>query len=358
MSAPVKQIVMLQGMGNNERGWARLVSRFGRVILIQQGHIEHVEVWENGDCTYRGPERRPTRSRLWHEITFSAPTMWNCIASTLRATRGVKLDLVVGSNYGMGLPALALRLFGKTRKVVCLVTDYMPIRGPFSVRLHRWISAVLMRFVARSADEVWAVSPRIPTAQANPNRFVVPICLDENEPPAGPREEVGYIGFPSPDHALDVLFDICQRHSFRLNIIGDSPYLQSIRHLAPPGTLFHGILNDEARVNQILGRCFCGYAVYRNTGPESYSYYGIPSKTFYCFASNTPVVTTDTAHFTRQIEEYGVGRVVEPVPAQIEQAMLQLKRDYPAYAEAIRTFRAHWNAAAEQFHRERLARLL
>jgi len=52
----MKQIVMLQGMGNNERGWARLVSRFGRVTLIQQGMIQHVEVWENETKVFDGPE--------------------------------------------------------------------------------------------------------------------------------------------------------------------------------------------------------------------------------------------------------------------------------------------------------------
>ena len=42
-----KYIVLLQGMSNYERGWARLVSKFGRTTLIQQGIIQHVEVWEN-----------------------------------------------------------------------------------------------------------------------------------------------------------------------------------------------------------------------------------------------------------------------------------------------------------------------
>jgi glycosyltransferase involved in cell wall biosynthesis len=361
-------IVMLQGMGNSERSWARLVSRFARVVLIQQGHIEHVEVWEDEQCSYRGPERTLARTRFWYDITFGLPIMWRCIGSTLRATRGARIDLVIGANHSMGLPGLVLRTLGKARKTVCFITDFMPIRGSWATRLHRRISTALLRLVARRADEVWAVSSRIPTAKVNPRWAVVPIPLDErpvSPAPApagapgetGSRDEIGYIGFPTPDHALDVLFDVCKRHSFRLNIIGESPYLESIRHLAPPGTVYHGILNDEDRVHEILARCFCGYAVYRRTGPEGYSYYGIPSKTFYCFASTTPVVITDTAEFTQTIAKKGVGRVVEPVPDQIEQAILQLKRDYPAYAEAIRRFRAEWNARSDQFHRARLGQL-
>jgi hypothetical protein len=109
------------------------------------------------------------------------------------------------------------------------------------------------------------------------------------------------------------------------------------------------------KIGAILSRCFCGYAVYRKTGPQSYSYYGIPSKVLQFFASNTPVVTTNTAHFTQTIGEFGVGRVVEPTPEHIEGAVLDLKTGFAGYYEAINRFRAVWNSKAEQFHAARFA---
>lgn len=353
----MKQIVMLQGMGNNERGWARLVSKFGRVTLVQLGIIQHVEVWENEAKIFNGPETSVMNTRQFDEMTFSSLTIFRSIARCLEQAKGEKIDVLIAANYSGGLAALILRLFGRTRKVVLTVSDFLPPRGSLAVRLHRRVTAALTRFAARHADEVWTVSPRIPTATVNPKNFVFPICLDDNQVPAGSREEIGYIGFPSPDHALEVLFEIASRHDLRLNIVGQSPYLDSIKHLAPRATVFHGTLSDPKEVNAILSRCFCGYAVYRNTGPQSYSYYGIPSKTFYYFASNTPVVTTNTAHFTPRIEEFGVGRVVEPKPAEIEQAILQIKAEFPKFYEAIGHFRTTWNANAENFHRERFAAL-
>jgi glycosyltransferase involved in cell wall biosynthesis len=353
----MKQIVMLQGMGNNERGWARVASAFGRVVLIQQGMIQHVEIWENGQCTFRGPETSVVSTRKLDEITFSSFTMLRSIARCRENTRGQKVDAIIAANYSMGLAALLLRAFGKTRRTIVLLTDFLPIRGSLAVRLHRCLTGWLGRFVARHADEVWTVSPRIPMVSENPRNFVAPIVLEDNGTPAGRREEIGYIGFPSPDHALEILFDVARRHGLRLNIIGQSPYLDAIRAQAPAGTVFHGTLNDPVKINEILARCFCGYAVYRNTGAQSYSYYGIPSKTFYYFASNTPVVTTNTAHFTQNIEKFGVGRVVEPQPEQIEAAVLQLKEQFQQYYEAIQRFRQTWNAAVEQFHRERFSDL-
>jgi hypothetical protein len=353
----MKHFVMLLGIGNNERGWARLVSQFGQVTLIQQGMIQHVETWKNGERTYIGPDKSLMRTRFWDEISFSALTFWRSLARVREQLQGETAELIVAGNYSLGLPALWLRRRGKTRRVVVFLSDFLPLQGSVVVRLHRRITTALNRFVARHADEVWAVSPRIPTMQVNPRNFIVPICLDDHQVPMGDRQEIGYIGVPTPDHALDILFEICKKHRIKLNVIGDSPYLQSIRHLAPPDAAFHGLMNDTAKINQIMSRCFCGYAVYRNTGPQGYSYYGIPSKTFAYFASNTPAITTNTAHFTPRIEEFGVGRVVEPDAAQIEQAILQIRNAFPKYYLAINEFRKTWNSNAEQFHRDRFSAL-
>ena len=354
---PVKQIVMLQGMGNNERGWAALVSKFGRVVLVQHGFSELVEIWQEGRCTYQGPEKDLRKFRPLDEVMLGFLTFVRSIKYCCRFSEGRKIDLIIATNYRMGLSALLLRKIGKTPRVVCLLSDYMPINGSFLRRTHRMITRCLTRFVVRHVDEVWSVSPRIPTAKVNRRNFVLPICINDCYVPPGQREEIGYIGYPSPDHALDSLFDICKRHQFRLNIIGDSAYLQSIKHLAPPGTVFHGMLNDPEKINSILARCFCGYAVYYDTSPQSYSYFGIPSKTFYCFASNTPVVTTNTAHFTQYIEACGIGRVINPTPEEIEKAVLELKEKFQLFYEAINRFRETWNAKAGRFHHERLAAL-
>jgi hypothetical protein len=249
-------------------------------------------------------------------------------------------------------------LRGKTRKVVCIVSDYLPPAGKLSVRIHRRVTGFLTRLAARWSDEVWAVSPRIPTIKVNPRNFVLPLLIDDNKTPPEGREEIGYIGFPSPDHAIDVLFEICRKHGFKLNIFGDSGYLQSIKHLAPANTVFHGITNDAAKIGQVLARCFCGYAVYRDSSPRSYSYYGVPSKCLQLFANNVPVVITNTAHFNQTIASSRAGCMVEPVPEQIEGAILDIRVRFPEYYAAINRLRETWNAGVKQFHHERIGALV
>lgn len=353
-----KHILMVQGMGNNERGWAEYLSRFARVTLIQLGTIEHVEIWDLGKRLYFGPEQKISSRRKWDEALLGLPTFFRTLVLCRQYAQGAQTALILVGLHSSTLAALVLRALGQTQKVAVVLTDYLPLQGSWLVRLHRRLNGWLTWLGAKNADEVWAVSPRIPTAQANANRFVVPLRVSDSTGPESPRNEIAYIGFPSYDHALDILFDVCKRHRLRLNIIGSSAYLEAVKHLAPADTIFHGIVGDQDRIGSILSRCFCGYAVYRNISPTSYSYYGIPSKTLACLASRTPVVITDAAHFTQNIVKWKVGRVVAPEPAAIEEAILDLRQNYDQYAAAIDRFRTEWNAEVDRFHKERLNCLL
>jgi glycosyltransferase involved in cell wall biosynthesis len=351
-------IVMLQTMAINDRGWAKLISFHGKVCLIQQGFYERVEIWENGSMTYEGPtlDRRPYY--LLDEILLNIISMFRVLVYTFKFTRNQKIDLVIAANHNCGLAGLILKLLGKTKKSVTFMTDFLPVQGPLHVQIHRWLTGWLNEVAAYFSDEVWLLSPRIPFGMKNPQRFVVPIVLNDNQCSGQTRPAVGYIGQPTPDHGLEMLFEICRRHKLPLHVIGDSPYLNSIKHLAPTMTVFHGMITDPNAINTVIAQCFCGYAVYQNTGLKSYSYYGFPSKTLPYFANNVPVITTRTSYFSDIIAERGIGLVVEPEMAQIEKAILTLKASNPAvYAKLISDFRTEWNAGVERFHEERFQAL-
>lgn len=354
----VKTVVMLVGIGNNDRGSARLASEFGQTLLIQDGPIFHHELWEKGERIANGPEIRVEGHRIISELTFGLPGILRNIKAYRQLMDNRPCDVIITSAYGQTFAGLWLRAIGKTRRVVCIVSDYLPPHGTFAVRMHRRITGIFTRVAAKLSDEAWAVSPRIPTVKVNPRHYVLPLLIDNNSTPSERRSEIGYIGFPSPDHMMETLFEVCRKHQFKLNVFGDSPYLQSIKHLAPADTVFHGITNDNVKIGNVLARCFCGYAVYRDTSPTSYSHYGVPSKCLQLFANNVPVVTTNTAHFTQNIGNSGCGCVVQPEPEQIERAILDIRNRFPVYYEAINRFRETWNAGVRQFHHERIGELL
>ncbi len=350
-------ILLLQGMGNNERGWARLLSAYGRTTLVQVSVLDHAEVWEDGRRVTSGPETDRAADRRRNDLEFGRPARIRAEAMVREFAGDRVQDLVIAANHDLGRLALRMRRQGRTLRAVLFLTDHFPPRGPPTVVLHRLAVAALTRQAARRADEVWAISPRIPAGRRHPRRFTVPLPIDDFGLPPSPRDRVAYIGFPSPDHGLDMLFRICGRRGWPVDVVGDSPYLATIRDAAPPGTVFHGVRNDPAEIAAILGRAFCGYAVYRTSGPRSYSHFGFPSKSLYFLAADVPVVITDAGHFNRRLAEAGVGRMVSPDEPAVEAAMADIRERPAAYQEAAAAFRRRQNAAAEAFHHDRLAAL-
>lgn len=353
-----KYIVMLQGIGNNESAWAKIISRQGKVFLIQRGVMEHIEIWEWGKCIFLGPYNKLKKTRIINAILYDPYTILRMIYLTLRFSRGISnLDLIIATSNYYGMAGLLLKKFGKVRKMVSLLQDYFPIDGSVPVKIYRSFHYCSSRFVAKRADQVWQVSPRIKTGLVNPCNYVIPIHINMNKIISGNRSEIAYFGYPTPDHALKHLFKVCKEHNIVLNIIGDSPYLSEIKKYSPDNTIFHGFLND-GRITQILQKCFCGYAVYLNVGPDNHSYYGIPSKMFRYFASGVPVVTTDIAHFSAKIPKYGLGELITPTYDEIEKAILKIRNNYTIYYDSILNFRSHWNKNVETFLSENLKTLL
>jgi glycosyltransferase involved in cell wall biosynthesis len=344
----MKRVVMWMGMGNNEPGWAKIISTASNVFMVRCGLVQQISVWENGQCTWLVLGKPAGRWLLIDRVFFGFFSACRLTWLTWKHTRQQPVAFMVVEGP-RGFLALWLKWLGKVQALVSLHSDFLPPTGKWPVRLHRCLNMALNRFIARHADEVWRISPRIPIGDGHARNFVVPIYIDDNRIPLLERRGIVYLGVPSEDHALDVLFEIARRHNIPLHIIGASPYLDSIKSSAPADTTFHGYLTDPARIAEIVKHCFCGYAVYRNTSPQNYSYYGVPSKSFHYLANNVPVVTTDTAHFSQIVENHHVGRVVSPEPEQIEAAILQMREHSRAFYDAVNRFRIEWNRGVEDF---------
>ena len=111
----MKTIVMLVGIGNNDRGSARLASKFGRTVLLQDAYIEHLEIWEDGQRTFDGPEIKIQQARFLGEATFGLSAIPRLLKSYHAAMRGEKSDLTITSSYVQTAVGLWLRLTGRTR---------------------------------------------------------------------------------------------------------------------------------------------------------------------------------------------------------------------------------------------------
>jgi glycosyltransferase involved in cell wall biosynthesis len=352
----MKRIVMWMGSATNEGAWAGILSSFGEVFLVRCGKRREDSIWSAGRQIFLGAKKPVTRWRWLDNLFLGFFSAFGIMRQTLKWAQGKPIALLIVEGP-RGLLAVWLKRLGKVRALVSLQSDYLPPAGKLHVRLHRRANMALNRFIGRNADELWKLSPRIPTGEGHPQTHVIPVYINDNKVPPTQRRDVMYFGVPSPDHALDVLFEIARRHDIPLHIVGDSPYLDSIKSSATPRTIFHGYIEPE-QLAEIARQCYCGYAVYRNTSPQNYSYYGFPSKYFHYLANNVPVLTTNTAFFSQDIEKNGVGRVVSPEPRQIEQAILEMRDHSADFDQAINRFRKEWNRGVENFLAGRMAGLL
>ena len=353
----MKLIVMLMSQGNNETAWARLASKDGRCFLDDMSHREE---WQQGQLVYRGPsrtqQRRLARAAFVLFDDFIAVIRQFSFAASAWRRHGT-IDVIVGASIYGGLAALLARKLGLARKTVLVTQDFFPICGSLPARLwrrwHSWRSC----FIARRSDEVWQVSSRTPTGLVNPHNYVIPIYIENRGTAAAGRTDIAYVGNPIPDHRIDVLFDICRKHRLKLHFFGDSAYLRSIRKNAPDDAVFYGFVELPERLSAIFGHCFCGYAIYEDTSPANYAWYGVPSKIYVYLANNVPVVTTDITDFSHNVQGHTLGHLITPTPDAIEAAVLDLRDHFPDYYAAISRFREDWNRKVEDFLADRLAAL-
>jgi len=352
----MKRIAMWMGSATNEGAWAEILSSFGEVFLVRCGKMREDSMWSNGRQIFLSEKKPVARWRWLDNAFFGFFSAFSIMRQTLKWAHGEPIALLIVEGP-RGFLAVWLKRLGKVRALVSLQSDYLPPVGKLHVRLHRRANMAWNRFIGRNADELWKLSPRIPIGEGHSHTHVIPVYINDNKVPQTQRREIMYFGVPSRDHALDVLFDIARQHDIPLHIVGDSPYLHSIKSSATPKTTFHGHTEPE-HLAEIAKHCFCGYAVYRNTGPQNYSYYGFPSKYFHYLANNVPVLTTNTAFFSQDIEKNGVGRVVSPEPCQIEQAILEMRDHSEDFYHAINHFRVEWDHNVEHFLAERMAVLL
>ena len=354
----MKQILMIQSMGNNESAWARIMSMRGRVVLQVLSDQSWREIWEYGRLVLSTPprkERRVSTRNIILRDTFTMLRLFAMIAD-LRRKCGM-FDLAIGASTHYGTTALIMRSLGWSRSMVSLLQDYYPVRGSFGSRMWRKCHKAVSQFSARRADEVWRLSSRIPTAEVNPNRYVIPVYIDDFGTGPDNRTDIAYIGGPIEDHCLPWLFDIARRHGIRLHIVCDNPYLATIRHLAPPDTIFHGTVYGRDKLAEIMRQCFCGYAVYRDTSENNFAWYGVPSKIYGYLAGNLPPVTTDICEWSCKVSKHGLGRLVAPGIEEVEDAILDIRSHYKQYFDAIQEFRHNWNNNVEKFLNERMDHL-
>src|SRR5215469_15819301 len=133
-----KNIIMVLGIGINERGWASVISRHGRVTLLQLGLVEHVEVWDAGERIFCGPEiKLGNRWRSIDGMLLGTLMFLKTLRLILSLRRKGPVDVILTGYYSSGLAAILAQKLGLVSRTVSFLADYLPPRGSFLIRTHR-----------------------------------------------------------------------------------------------------------------------------------------------------------------------------------------------------------------------------
>ena len=330
----MKRIAIIIDGVDERRDWYRELSRGAVLHLLKTDWTFGRELWVDGKCE--------------ESVRFSpCPDMVSIFHGCFSRLRFIlemilwltPIDLLV-MDRAYGVFGVLLRWLHITRRFVS-IHSAVPFQGQRGKSVTNWCCY----FASRFADEVWVYSLRIPYGKNHRARRLVRSSVADAGVQNGNPTGIFYLSAGSPNHALDILFDISLKHNIPLHLVGSLNtryHLAKMVPFAPPRAVFHGYLELEA-LPQIASKCFCGWAVYSDCGKDGFEFYGFPAKYLRYLSLGLPMVTTNVSEFSEQIELEFIGKSVEPTFSELEQAVLDLRKTPALNRNIIRQFSDDWN---------------
>ncbi|HPA17760.1 MAG TPA: glycosyltransferase [Verrucomicrobiae bacterium] len=269
---------------------------------------------------------------------------------------GPAFDLAIACDPLNALPAILLRAFGRTRKVVFYSIDYADRR--FSSRVLNAIYHALDFIACRFSDRVWALSDRM-TARRSERFRGRRLAPADTVPTGGDFEHIArrpdaeanplhlaYLGHVRRFQGLELALELVaslrgEFPSLRLTVLGHGPILGDLKAKAVALGIadrvdFRGYIESHSEVESILARQGVGLALYE-PDPTSFTYYADPNKPQIYMACGLPVLITDVPASARQIDHAGAGQLVEYSVPPVAAALRRWLADRPGYLAARRS---------------------
>ena len=294
-------------------------------------------LYENGEVrTFHSPEVRAPQLILY--LNDSVLTLLFVLISRRRYSVYVGADPL---NAVLGLLLKSVRI---VRHVVFYTLDYVPTR--FNSHLLNSAYHAIDRICVEHCDYTWNVSQAITTARGREGvvqvtQLEVPACTqsyDELKNPEGnfERSNIVFIGHLRKGHGLELLLrafpQVLEKvPSAKLIIIGGGPLEHFLRTEARDHNMlnsvdFRGYIKDREEVSRIISRCAFGLAPYEPSA-ETFTWFADSGKAKHYISCGLPVIITSVPRFSKEIEMYQAGLVVEYDEEKLADAMVKLLTD-------------------------------
>jgi len=261
----------------------------------------------------------------------------------------LKFDFYIGVGPFCALLGLILRSLNIVRRVIYYQLDYFPTSWADTLihEIRVKVYAIIDRIVNTYSDMVWNVSPRLIEIKRmvgiirrkSPPQIVIRDGIDSAKVRraalrAVKKHSIGFIGILRRDQGVQLLIKVLPRivrifPDIEVHIIGSGPFESTLKHLVSNlglenHVIFHGRVDDEEKVFNILSRCACGIALFT---PDSYARYGEPGKIKTYLECGLPIITTKVPYIALEIEKYRAGIVINYNENNLFEALIRILHD-------------------------------
>lgn len=232
-----------------------------------------------------------------------------------------KIELFIGEGPTHNLLGILMKKLGRVKRIAYSSGDYFPDVKSFRI---------VDKIVSRGVDVIWCASELMLKEREKDLRgvriapqLVMPLGITMRDEVIDHKalnpKTILFMGNIQPHQGIDLMLDSFleikkSRSDLVLEIIGKGPYLETARSKVvtmglSTAVVFHGFIDDDTKVDEILKRSLVGMALYH---PElsSFSKLSDPGKIKDYLSAGLPLVTTSVFPFSKEIGESGAGRVV------------------------------------------------
>lgn len=283
---------------------------------------------------------------------------------------GRRFDIFIGIATFSSMIGLILKRLGRVSRVIYYCLDFYP--APRRLGFDRIVNEVYKRmdtWCVRKADMVWDISPRIAEARerywnVSPRTYekvIVPLgysndvyrncSLEKRE-----RWTLGFVGTLSENQGLQMVVEAMpilkeKYPEIKIRVIGHGPYGSDLKKQVQElgveeNVVFHGFIQNDEEVYDILSRCMIGLATW--TGDETdNSLYADPGKPKLYALLGLPIIITDKVIISGLVAETGAGEVIN---YSIDEYVLAVDKiiasdkNFQSYTDGVERFRTYCKA--------------